>query len=324
MKNAKLWTLLEQESQKRVFLPAKEIDIESLKNNNQDLFDFAKNLQDNFNKEDLANFYHNVADLKIVLKNTDKSYRHTTLGFYEPFSQTLMYKNESPLATLILFHELFHMSGTYISPDIIYSGFFAGLKKIKKERIGNCINEGYTEILAERYNMLDVKDIKGYEKIRKNYSLPIYISDNIERIVSKNKMTKLYLNGDLWGLMSELEKYISLDEIKKFLINTDTLYKINTSPLAILFNKRIIQTFRNVNYFLMKAYSKKLTMYLLEHKIDMFIYINNLSNFIFSIVNEICTFKTFEIFSIADLKTCLNETWQELFMTDDLTLKLTK
>ncbi len=316
MKNTNLWSLLDY-SKTPVDI---EIDIEDLKEFSLELYHFAKILQDNFNKEDLTNFYYNVSYLNIILTNKIFSWKNDVLGFYEPVSNTLTYQNKSALANLIMFHELFHMAGTYLTPDVIYSGFWvSGLNKLKKESIGNCLNEGYTQLLAERYYHSETPENSEYKPLANSYLVSMYVSGSIEQIVGREKMSKFYLNANLKGLINELEKYATLVEIQKFLIDSDNLNKLYFGYGSILKSKKFKQCFKDVNYFCIKAYMQKLELDLIQGNIDLKTMEKLMADYIFSGINEVIYFnKTQEFFGVNDLKNCLDEAWQEGFLARKL------
>ena len=316
MKNVNLWSLLDY-SKTPVDI---EIDIEDLKEFSLELYDFAKILQDKFNKEDLTNFYYHVSYLNITLSNKIFSLKNDVLGFYEPVSNTLTYQNKRTLATLIMFHELFHMSGTYLTPNVIYSGFWVrGLNKFKKVNIGNCLNEGYTQLLTERYYHLEAPTNSEYQLLANSYLVSMYVSGSIEQIVGCEKMSKFYLNADLKGLINELEKYATLVEIQKFLIDSDNLNKLYFSYGSILKSKKFKQCFKDVNYFCIKAYMQKLELDLIQGNIDLKTMEKLMADYIYSGINEVIYFnKTQEFFGVADLKNCLDEAWQEGFLARKL------
>ena len=316
MKNVNLWSLLDY-SKTPVDI---EIDIENLKDFSLELYDFAKILQDNFNKEDLANFYYNVSYLHLVLADKILSRNNNVLGLYEPLSNTLVYNNKSSHVNLIMFHELFHMAGTYLTPDAIYSGFWVrGLNKFKKVNIGNCLNEGYTQLLTEKYYHSETRENSEHQSLASAYIMAMYISISIEQIVGREKMGKFYLNANLKGLINELEKYVPLTEIQKFLIISDTLYQMCFGLGAIINPRKFKQYFKEINDFCIKAYMQKLELDLVQGNIDLKTMEKLMADYIFSRVNEITYWhKEHEIFGIADLKKCLDEVWQEGFLSRKL------
>lgn len=83
--------------------------------------------------------------------------------------------------------------------------------------IGLGINEGYTDLLNER--IFNVKNNGGL------YEMYKIVSEMLENVVGKDKMTQLYFTANLKGLVLEMSKYISQHETKKFIINLDLMVK---------------------------------------------------------------------------------------------------
>lgn len=167
---------------------------------------FKNVLESNFDSSDLHNFYYN-SEWVIVHKFISNPFTYTT-GYYDSEKNKLKYKKES------LYHEFFHLasSNTEIKPS--YCGFH--INKDDKG-IGYALNEGYTDLLTERYFNEDIEN-SYYEEAQ--------FARSLERIIGKKKMEKLYLNADIIGLINELKKYYNLEEIEQFLINMDVILMI--------------------------------------------------------------------------------------------------
>ena len=72
-------------------------------------------------------------------------------------------------------------------------------------------------------------------------------------------MESLYLNANLPGLLTELKKYASEDEITKFVSGVDFLSEHFEDKKLLPFEKGMItNSLKNVNEFLLRAYTKKL------------------------------------------------------------------
>ena len=108
------------------------------------------------------------------------------------------------------------MSSTFYreSDGMIFCGFAQGYKG--KKIIATGINEGYTQLLAERY-FGESKDIL------KAYSCEKSIAEKLEMIVGKEKMQSLYLNANLYGLIQELKQYEDENTIMQFISDVDFL-----------------------------------------------------------------------------------------------------
>ena len=167
----------------------------------------------NFDISVLKNFYNNISEL-LVIDNVG-SYH----SIYDCEYNTIKYNNLP-----VIYHELFHMSSTYFVNNknclLCYSGFcFVEYKDFKTFSIGNGLNEGYTDLMTERYFE------EEYRKFIHPYWLEKNIASHLEIIVGKSLMEKLYLTSNLKGLINELNKYKSNVEIAEFLTKFDFVCK---------------------------------------------------------------------------------------------------
>lgn len=162
--------------------------------------EFNELLERVYSEESLNNYHNNIRTIKISksklldkLMMQSKSYT----GVYQPLSNTIkILKDDS------IYHELFHMASTRNYKII---GF-------QQSDIGKSLNEGYTELMNQKYFIND--------KIP-SYSTQVEIAKQLDRIVGKEKMENLYLNSDLKGLVNELRKYATFEDIEKFVSNSD-------------------------------------------------------------------------------------------------------
>ncbi|MBQ8891663.1 MAG: hypothetical protein IJ068_02230 [Bacilli bacterium] len=206
---------------------------------------FIKEIIKNFDSADLTNFYNNVnkLDIKYNLKLKDN-----IGGRYLSLKDKIEIKDEYDK---YIYHELFHMASSYFINNIDYSGF----EQIKRPFvIGKGINEGYTELLTNRYFPKEFSSSNSYYYAMKTMQ-------EIENLVDKNKMQSLYLNANLLGLIDELKKYNSEEQIMKFITNMDFLInyldylrKKNT----FIYKNAILKTLKEINIFLFDCYAEKL------------------------------------------------------------------
>lgn len=215
---------------------------------------FIKFLLDNYDDEDLSNFFHNISNLKIKNKKTSfiTGMWRCYDGCYEACSNTIyIYDNE------VLFHELLHMASNNYQKEskIVYQGFSqANLNKKNERIIGTSLNEGYTELLYKRY-------FNGKHDSAYNYEL--FVAYIIERIIGPLTMEKLYLNADLYGLVEKLKEYASSEEIIKFLDNFDKILGYEYS------NRKYYQEIKKeIYYFLYKTFLIKVRKSLENKKIS--------------------------------------------------------
>ena len=219
------------------------------------LSEFKTTLESRFSKEELITFYNNIKTLRIEETdlaeiNKDSKNKVDTLAVYKIADNIISLPDKNNANTM--YHELFHMSNSLIKDTVVFSGFFQ-YDFANLTGVGEGINEGYTQILAERY--FD-KSSKG------NYDYFIYIMLKLEKIVGKDKMESLYMKSDLNGLIEELKNYSHPADIKDFIIYLDYLIKNiykkeltkeqikELSKMALYVNKYIIITYLNsIDYY---------------------------------------------------------------------------
>ena len=204
---------------------------------------FAWVLNNNFSKDDLQNFKKNIRGLSaygIYFQVGDIFRFDTFLGRYDTINNSISIDLRRDKNKSSIYHELFHMASTRVGDRVIDSGFHHYMGE--KISVGEGLNEGYTDLLTKRYF-----NETGYETY---YNKELIYASLLEQIVGKEKMESLYLKGDLRGLMSELEKYDTLDNIKHFINEIDYIRK---SDGIVVDRQRIY----NMNYFLIDAYIRK-------------------------------------------------------------------
>lgn len=238
-----------------------DVDINKIANTTigETLIKFTNIMIENFSSEDLTFFYNNINALKISsnsmkmnLLNFKKNFIHRQkiTGYYDAEKNKItIYENGSQKT---IFHELLHMASSTSKDGIYYSGFSQVSTNDNPFSLGIGITEGYTELLNKRYFGSDNDKNALYE-------LETIITDRLEIIVGKEKMERLYLTANLPGLIEELKQYSTEEEIMEFISNTDLILqytkKKKITPLEEEIHDNCI---KNVNKFLIKAYSKKL------------------------------------------------------------------
>lgn len=269
----------------------KEIDFDRIKSIdyfNHAIFNFINVFEKKFPKKVLINFRNNVNSFSIdELKEDIKKRRR--VGFYDGFENHIEVRIDYIYA---LYHELFHLASCRRCGNNLFSGFRIRNCKTKSS-VGTGINEGYTELLTQRYfnnewtfNFLESRYGKiNADKINRNYYIfQLLIASKLETVVGKEKMEELYLSSDLYGLVSELSQYASKKSIRKFISNMDFLHKnIDYVYEFDLKNEKLFKTFLEVSNFLIRCYIKKLDRKYGKNFVyrDEYIqnYINDLNNF---------------------------------------------
>lgn len=194
---------------------------------------------------DLKLFYNNLNTLSIKEKNNFNKWIFITTtykGTYDTRRNKIAVLKEDDFFSI--YHELLHCASTKKQKNIINTGFC----EIKnKYQFGTALNEGYTALLQERY----FKEM--YNNC--NYSFLKFIASQLETIIGKDKMELLYFNGDLNGLIMELNKYeINERSTITFINQLDFLHHEMENEKSY---SRCQEILYNVTNFLVYCYKQK-------------------------------------------------------------------
>lgn len=145
----------------------------------------------------------------------------------------------------IVSHELMHAASSYNYNGQRGCGFH-------QKAAGLGLNEGYTELIAQRY----------FFKDQPLWSSPMYqyqkaIAEITELIVGKERMQELYFQADLKGLISELSKYQEEDKVKQFILDLDTLLNITRGVEIPNEDMIMAKLYHRVKVFLYDCFSQK-------------------------------------------------------------------
>ena len=180
---------------------------------------------------DLNLFYNKVNTLTYEnMTNISGNDIFTYDGLYSLKANKIIYQS---CCRSVLGHELFHMASAVKLGDKSYVGFMQ-TNDDGDIGIGVGLNEGYTQMLTERY-------IEKEEYSR--YPLTQFFVKKVEDIVGKVNMQKMYFKADLEGLVSFLEKYNTRKNISRFINILDvvtTYEKLYTSDMV---DRKIIECF---------------------------------------------------------------------------------
>ena len=248
----------------------------------KEVLNFTDTLEKNFNSDELLFLRKNLKTLKIYLHDY-----MTYNGLYEPFANKIILKEKNYPSTL--YHELFHMASTKKRGSKFVCGFHCFTLGIS---MGTSLNEGYTEIMANRYFNTNIYN--------SSYSNEIKYFDIIEEVIGREKLEKLYINANLAGLIKELEKYKDEKEIISFIINADDVLKHvkrNNDKEVNTYDKIRKEDMTNkiidINIFLSSLYFKKNNLKDLTQSIDT----NNHYNEMY-MINDYMGFKNIYIASL--------------------------
>jgi len=248
---AKIDNLIKNESAIKYY----DYDERSKARSDSYVFHFIDVLNEKMLQEDLKALNNNIKTLKLK-----KSPFHSMTLFFEGADQCYQYKRNTIVTNYDndengnIYHELFHMASTYndYNNKICYSGF--SIEK-GKDKFGIGLTEGYTELLTERYFRGKYKDMPN------SYRYAVIYAEEIENLIGQEKMTSLYLNHDLKGLIKELEKYKSKEQIYEFLHETDYIIKekVGDNPFSPIIGKTDYNrdNFLKINSFLTDCYAKE-------------------------------------------------------------------
>ena len=199
---------------------------------NLDIFD--KNLKT------LNIYYNNYALYNRVSNKKVK-------GSYDSINNNLYIDKDESLR--IFYHELLHVASANIDNEneIYKIGFrYANIDEVI--HIGKYFNEGYTEVLADRYFGLRTSPAYAKEKV---------FASMIEDVVGQETMESFYFNADLLSLFEELEKYSSEDKIVRFFKNIELMHMFNNKREPANY-AQLARMFGECQTFCLECYLEKL------------------------------------------------------------------
>lgn len=228
--------------------------------------------------EELKIFNRNIKTFKTIqYKKSPKSLFDAKeyLGIYDIKKNIMFIYGKYEHATI--FHEMLHMSSTKLFSSNELSGFSQTSNNIA---IGNGLNEGYTELLTQRFLNLEFEEAYEFEKS---------VALALEKIVGYEQMKKYYFTCDLYGLSKNLLTIYRKEDIEKFITAIDFVSALKY--IKILDPDTLKLLLSNINYivcFLYYGYCKKLKSenYLEEEIINLINEYSEILNFYYEDVNE--------------------------------------
>lgn len=179
------------------------------------LLNFYNTITNGIENYNFPYMHENLKTLKIypIYIRNPRFLRRKVAAYYNCIKNIVRYTKA--VKDKVLPHELFHMASTVKRPSdgSIFSGFSQSTNRGNYELLGRGINEGYTQLLTERYFNV------GY----KVYSIESLIASKLENIIGKENMEKMYFDANLKGLTYELSKYMDEKSIIIFLYAVDCL-----------------------------------------------------------------------------------------------------
>ena len=174
----------------------------------KDILEFTSVLEQNFPKEDLVMMYKNLGNLKMQIVDDMKSN-----GSYDPYDNSILIKKDKYPTTLP--HELFHLTTSRRLINNSVCGFHFVSKGLS---IGLALNEGYTDIMANRYFKKDIRFSA--------YGREIRYFDILEKLFGTKVIEKLYMRADLVELIKLLTDYKEEKDVINFIIKIDDILRI--------------------------------------------------------------------------------------------------
>lgn len=223
------------------------------------ILNFAQFLTTTFPDYDLTNFYNNINELKVKEKNLLGLWLATgvgAVGLYLAKSNSILVhsKLNNSETNKVLFHELLHMASTVIKNGVRYTGFCQ--KRIKNgiSIIGKGLNEGYTQLLTEKY-------CGGPNVCGPSYKQTLKIMGFLEKVIGEERVQRLYFKADLPGLIKEMGKYASKEEIARFISGTDFIYGYFGSSIRLPKKDEMLkEKFKDVYTILLKMSIRRIKL----------------------------------------------------------------
>ena len=218
--------------------------------------EFKNVIEEKMNHIDLSLFHNNVDQVTVYMKNFKLNnfiYRNSISGIYDSKTNSIEIDKSDYLDTID--HELMHMASSHYDQNNkkSYCGFHQRSTGINSS-IGKGLNEGYTELLIDRYFRSD--KVKGL-----SYHFEKQIASNLETIIGQDKMEQFYMSANLYGLVEELKQYKTEEEVLKFISDVDfMLFYRDEKHLLPTVEKKLDLCMRRVYIFLVETYQKKLNM----------------------------------------------------------------
>lgn len=197
----------------------------------------------------LDNFLNNLKTLKIYYVEDDEK---EMLLSQEMDACYIVSKNELRFSSISkehgsIYHELLHCASAERKNNIEYCGFQIRLLDINGE-IGRGLNEGYTELLSERY--FNVSATYWFERV---------FAIQLEKIVGEDFLKENYFNHNLQAIRDKLAEYSSKEAVSNFIYNWDA-YTIGRSFDDSITTDEYQSCLDECSVFLSLCYKKKLEL----------------------------------------------------------------
>lgn len=237
-------------------------------NHSKEILHFIDVVTKNFKAEDLAFMVNNLNNLNVYNFKLEDYFRTDGMkGYYNSANNSIFLHEHNP--NEYIYHELFHAASTMGDDDT----FCVGFANYGITSIGYGFNEGYTQLLTNRY----FPSKKGHLF----YPYLTKIAGIVEDIMGKDDMQSMYMRGELNLLFSKLESFCSRQDVVNFMVYLDnicnhlynyglnkeskellnqSLYEINVILTRIMINKTIAEM-NGVNLNITTLYNKIIPLF---------------------------------------------------------------
>lgn len=226
-------------------------------NHSKEILHFIDVVRKNFNEEDLAFMVKNLNKLNVYNLALEDYFRTDGLkAYYNVFNNSIFLHEKNP--ENYVFHELFHAASAAGEDN----AFCVGFANYSKSSFGVGINEGYTQLLTNRYFPCD-KSYLFYPYLTKVASI-------LEYIIGKDDMQSMYMRGELNLLFNKLSSFSSEQDALNFINILDNicshLYKkgLNNESKVILnqslYEINVLLTRFVINKYVMESDTSKLNL----------------------------------------------------------------
>ena len=179
-----------------------------LKQSNEAIYEFYRELTRHTSPENLRNFVSNIQFATLDINDRKKKKKCVFQSFYDQTKNKITIYTQLPET---LTHDLLHLSSNNQSAKT--NGFHAyGTFKEDSYEIGNGLDEGYTEILNQRY----------FQQVAINSPKLVRLSSLIEKFYQNPKdMETDYFNACLENLILELTKSMDIKDAINIVLKID-------------------------------------------------------------------------------------------------------
>ena len=179
-----------------------------LKQSNEAIYEFYRELTRHTSPENLRNFVSNIQFATLDINDSKKKKKCVFQSFYDQKKNKITIYTQLPET---LTHDLLHLSSN--NQHAKTNGFHTyGTFKKDSYEIGNGLDEGYTEILNQRY----------FQQVAINSPKLVRLSSLIEKFYQNPKyMETDYFNACLENLILELTKSMDIKDAINIVLKID-------------------------------------------------------------------------------------------------------